>query len=206
MRTRRMSTSVDPRVGQLVTTTGPKRGVGIQTQMYENSTTPRRPHNTRHETQPHNNRVGALVWSHPGDWFTPVGPGRTSTVHGCPSRWEGCGWPETTTTDKKTTAHSNIFRKEQTYVMTPEGVSACRSRSAEGELVADVYDYVKTCSSLKGIISDIQVIEDFESRPHKAVTFAVQRGKAGMERAKIAEGVTWIQRRRTTRKKHGRER
>ena len=88
MRTRR-STSVDPRVGQLVTTTGPKRSVGIQTQMYVNSTTPRRLHNTRHETQPHNNRVGALVQSHPGDWITPVGPGRTSTAHGCPSRWEG---------------------------------------------------------------------------------------------------------------------
>ena len=36
-----------------------------------------------------------------------MGPGRTSTVHGCPSRWEGCGWPDTTTTNKKTTAHSN---------------------------------------------------------------------------------------------------
>ena len=83
------------------------RNDGIQTQMYKNSTTPRRPHNTRHETQPHNNRFGALVQSHPGDWITPVGPGRTSTVHGCPSRWGGWGWPETTTTTKKTTAHSN---------------------------------------------------------------------------------------------------
>ena len=66
MRSWRMSTSVDPRVGKLVTTTGPKSGVGIQTLVYENSTTPRRPHNTPHETQPHN-RVGALVWSHFGD-------------------------------------------------------------------------------------------------------------------------------------------
>ena len=46
----------------------------------------------------------------------------------------------------------------------------------------------------------MQVVEDFGSRPHKAVTFVVQRGKAGMERAKIAEGVTWIQRRKTTRR------
>ena len=61
MRTKRMSTSADRRVGQLVTTTWPKSGVGMQTLMYENSTTPRRPHNTRLETQPHNNRVGALV-------------------------------------------------------------------------------------------------------------------------------------------------
>ena len=36
------------------------------------------------------------------------------------------------------------------------------------------------CSSLKGIISDMQVIEDFESRPHKAITFVVERGKPGM--------------------------
>ena len=41
MRTRRMSTSVDPRVGQLVTTTRPKRGVGIQILKYESSTSPR---------------------------------------------------------------------------------------------------------------------------------------------------------------------
>ena len=41
MRTRRMSISDEPRVGQLLVTTGPKRGVGIQTLMYESSTTPR---------------------------------------------------------------------------------------------------------------------------------------------------------------------
>ena len=43
MRTRRMSTSVDPRVGQLAATTVPKRSVGIQTLMYESSTSPQRP-------------------------------------------------------------------------------------------------------------------------------------------------------------------
>ena len=55
MRTRRVSTSVDPRVG-----TVPKRDVGMQTLMYESSINPRRPHNTRHETQPHNNEVGLV--------------------------------------------------------------------------------------------------------------------------------------------------
>ena len=39
-------------------------------------------------------RVGALISSHPGDEVTPVGPDRTSTAHGCPSRWEGCGRPD----------------------------------------------------------------------------------------------------------------
>ena len=47
-----------------------------------------------------------------------------------------------------------------------------------------VYDYVTACSSQKGKISDMQVIEDFESRPHKAVTFIVEEGKAEVERAK----------------------
>ena len=30
------------------------------------------------------------------------------------------------------------------------------------------------CSTQKGRISDMKVIDDFESRPHKAVTFVVQ--------------------------------
>ena len=65
--------------------------------------------------------------------------------------------------------------------MAPEGVSTCRSRSAKGEWVQKVYDYVRACSSLKGIISNMQVKEDFESRQHKAVTFVVQRGKERQE-------------------------
>ena len=52
-----------------------------------------------------------------------------------------------------------------------------RSRSAKGEWVEKVYDYVKACGSLEGRIEDMHVKEDFESRPHKAVTFVVQRGK-----------------------------
>ena len=80
MRTRRMSVSDDPRVGQLVATTGPKRSVGMQTLMCENSTTPRRPHNTRHETQPQGwSSLTLEIRSHPwvlaghpqytGAWF-----------------------------------------------------------------------------------------------------------------------------------------
>ena len=45
----------------------------------------------------------------------------------------------------------------------PEGVSTCRSRSAKGEWVEKVFDHVIAGSSLKGRISDMQVIEDFES-------------------------------------------
>ena len=39
-----------------------------------------------------------------------------------------------------------------------------------------VYDHVIACNSLKG-----KVIEDFESRPHKAVTIVVERGKVSKE-------------------------
>ena len=91
------------------------------------------------------------------------------------------------------------------HVIAPAGVSTCRSKKTKEEWVEKVYDYVVACSSLKGRISDMKVIQDFESRPHKVVTFAVAKGKAGMEQAKTAEGATWIQRRKTTWKKHGRE-
>ena len=40
-----------------------------------------------------------------------------------------------------------------------------------------VFDYVIACSSPKGRISDMKVVEDFESRPHTSVTFVVERGK-----------------------------
>ena len=44
-----------------------------------------------------------------------------------------------------------------------------------------VYDYVIACNTLNERISDMKVIEDFESRPHKAVTFVVERGKERQE-------------------------
>ena len=44
-----------------------------------------------------------------------------------------------------------------------------------------VYDYVIACSSLKRKISEMKVVKDFESRPHKAVTFVVERGKERQE-------------------------
>ena len=69
------------------------------------------------------------------------------------------------------------FRKDQMHVIAPEGVSTCRSKSAEGECEERVCDYVKACRSQTWKFSDVKVIEDFESRPHKAVTFVVKRGK-----------------------------
>ena len=69
------------------------------------------------------------------------------------------------------------FRKDRMHVTVPDGVSTCRSKSAKGEWVEKVYDYVIACNRPKGKISQMKVVEDFESRPHKAVSFVVERGK-----------------------------
>ena len=73
------------------------------------------------------------------------------------------------------------FRKDQMHVIAPEGVSTCRSKNAKGEWVEKVYDDVIACNSFKGKISKMKVIEDFESWPHKAVTFVVERGEERQE-------------------------
>ena len=44
-----------------------------------------------------------------------------------------------------------------------------------------MYDYVIVCNSFKGKISQMNVVEDFESMPHKAVTFVVETGKERQE-------------------------
>ena len=43
-----------------------------------------------------------------------------------------------------------------------------------GAWIEKVYDYVIVCNSLEGNISQMEV-EDFESRPHKAVSCSVER-------------------------------
>ena len=39
------------------------------------------------------------------------------------------------------------------------------------------FDYVIACDSFRGKISQMKVVEDFESRPHKAESFVVEREK-----------------------------
>ena len=60
---------------------------------------------------------------------------------------------------------------------TEEGVSTCRSKGPNGELIERTYDYVIASHSLQGKIKKINVMEDVESRPHKAVIFLVERDK-----------------------------
>ena len=87
------------------------------------------------------------------------------------------------------------FRKDQMHVIAPEGVSTCRSKNVKGEWIEKVYDCVIACNSLKCEISKMKVVEDFESRQHEAVTFAVERGRERQEwkEQKTAEGVAWKQ-------------
>ena len=60
------------------------------------------------------------------------------------------------------------------------------STSTKGEWIEKVYDYVIACNSLKGKISQMEVVEDFASRPH-------------MERTEAAKGVAGLQWRKATR-------
>ena len=108
MRTRRMSTSVDPRVGQLVTTTGPKRGVGIQA--HKRTKSPRLQEDlTTRDTRLSHTTTGLALWSgrtletrsHP---WVPAGHPQYTGAHHDGKAVDG---PKPTTNDKQTTAHSN---------------------------------------------------------------------------------------------------
>ena len=56
-------------------------------------------------------------------------------------------------------------------------VSTCRAKSSNGEMIERTYDYVVACRSLKERITHMEVVEDFESRPHQAITFVVEGEK-----------------------------
>ena len=58
---------------------------------------------------------------------------------------------------------------------TEEGVSTCRFKGPNGELIERTYDYVIASHSLQGKIKKVEVMKDVESRPHKAVIFLVER-------------------------------
>ena len=67
------------------------------------------------------------------------------------------------------------------HVVAPEKASTCRSKSAEGEWIEKIYDLVIACESLEGKTSQVEVVEDFESRPYKAVSFLVESEKEMQE-------------------------
>ena len=69
------------------------------------------------------------------------------------------------------------FQREMMHVVVPKGASTCRSKGPKDVWFERTYDYVVARGSLKGRISQMETVEDFESRPHKAVSFVVRREK-----------------------------
>ena len=66
-----------------------------------------------------------------------------------------------------------LVPEEQMYVVAPEEASTCRSKGPKDEWIERAYDYASVSGSLKGKILQMEVVEDLESRPHKAVSFVV---------------------------------
>ena len=58
-----------------------------------------------------------------------------------------------------------------------EAASTCRSNCPKGELIERRNDHVIASRSLQGEIRNMEVVEDFEWRPHVAVSFVVERHK-----------------------------
>ena len=83
------------------------------------------------------------------------------------------------------------------HVVAPEKVSTCRSKSAEGEWIGKVY----------GKISQMEVVEDFESRLHRAVSFPVEREREMQEwnEQKLPKALPGKSGGRLPRKKHKRK-
>ena len=73
------------------------------------------------------------------------------------------------------------FRKERMHVLASNGVSTCRSKGPKGERVEKTYDHVITCNGFRRKISKMEVVEDFESRPQKAVSFVLEREEETQE-------------------------
>ena len=94
------------------------------------------------------------------------------------------------------------------HLAAPKGLSTCRSKGPKELWIERTYDYVVASGSLKGKIVQMEVVEDFESRPHEAVSHVGKKreGDKGMERAEDAEGAAWLQWRKVARREHKRER
>ena len=68
------------------------------------------------------------------------------------------------------------------HVVAPREASTRRSKVPKGEWVERTCDYVIASGSLKGCMLQMEVVEDFESRPHQEVSFLVERGKKIQDR------------------------
>ena len=100
------------------------------------------------------------------------------------------------------------FQRETMHVVALKGVSTCRSKGPKYVGIERTYDYVVASGRPKGKFVQLEVVEDFESRRHKAVSFMVERGKEMQEwnEQKLPKVLTGSQWRKIARKEHKRER
>ena len=63
------------------------------------------------------------------------------------------------------------------HVVDSKGASTCRSKGPKDVWIERTYGCVVASGSLRGNISQMEVVEDFESRPHNAVSFVVRGEK-----------------------------
>ena len=66
-----------------------------------------------------------------------------------------------------------VSRRTCVHQGARKDVSTCRSKSLNGELIERTYDYIIASRSVQEKIRNMEVVEDFESRRHKAVSFVV---------------------------------
>ena len=68
------------------------------------------------------------------------------------------------------------FQSRRMFIKAPgEEVSTTRSKGLHGELFERTYCCVIASHSLQEMLRNVEVVEDFESRPLKAVTFLAER-------------------------------
>ena len=78
--------------------------------------------------------------------------------------------------DPKDFRKSLWFKEKCMSIEAPQdGFSTCRSTCPKGEAIERTYDYVIVCRGLQGKLKHMEVVVDFESRPHEAVIFLVER-------------------------------
>ena len=68
------------------------------------------------------------------------------------------------------------FQKEQMHVVPPKEASTCRSKGPKDEWLKESM-ITSLRVAVSGKISQMEVVDDFESRQHKAVSFVVQEEK-----------------------------
>ena len=59
------------------------------------------------------------------------------------------------------------FQSMQMYIEAPNEASTCRSKGPKGEWIERTFDHVIASCNLKGKVTQMEVVGDFEFRPHK---------------------------------------